>query len=80
MRQLPRQASLEVAVGAPLRCHAGGLARGELEHAVIVRVIHEVGNRVDAWIFGPRTRVSARGATISSRLLRRRVIHAVTRL
>ena len=55
----------------PLRAHARGLTRGELEHAGVVRVVHEVADRIRAG-GSPGARIAATG-TERGALLRRRV-------
>ncbi len=45
-RRLDSRRLLAETVGAELRVHAGVLPRGELVHARVVRVVHEVGDRV----------------------------------
>jgi len=74
----PQGNSLVQTVALPLRGHTARLASRELEHAVIVRVIHEVRDRVVARRRGAR--IATRGAAISSRLFRRRVRNVIVRL
>src|SRR5687767_5293218 len=70
-----RTRSAVLAVRGVHRVHAGVLAGGEVVHAPVVGVVHEVLDRVDAGLVAAR--VATDGAAVGRALLGGRVAHAV---